>query len=197
MGRKSLKTERVTQILDAFERCMVQKGLESTTLDNVAEEAGVARRIIRHYVGNRDELIQTAVDRIIDNFSHQIFDVIESSASDNRFDSGLDYIFSNDFNALPINRLVAALLPVSLHDERVQQAVKKIYDAFHHGLDQELATHLPRAPEDKRRDVAYSIMCLAFGGGWMGNIGFSVEKNQLNKSIAQGLIMNLATNKNS
>ncbi|OUR96008.1 hypothetical protein A9Q81_13190 [Gammaproteobacteria bacterium 42_54_T18] len=194
MGRKSLKTERVTQILDAFERCMEQKGLESTTLDNVAKEAGVARRIIRHYVGNRDELIQTAVDRIIDKFSDQVFDVIESSESDNRFDSGLNYIFSSDFNALPINRLVAALLPVSLHDERVQQAVKKIYDAFHTGLDQELANHLPLAPESKRSDVAYSIMCLAFGGGWMGNIGFSVEKNQLNKSIAQGLIINLVTN---
>jgi len=81
MGRKSLKAERVTQILDAFERCMEKKGLESTTLENVAEEAGVARRIIRHYVGNRDDLIQAAVERIINNFTHQVFEEIEASQS--------------------------------------------------------------------------------------------------------------------
>jgi len=192
MGRKSLKTERVTQILDAFERCMEKKGLESTTLDNVAEEAGVARRIIRHYVGNREALIQAAVDRIIDKFTHQVFEVIETSTSDNRFEFGLDYIFGKAFNELPVNKLVAALLPVSLHDERVQHAVKKIYDAFHFSVDQELATHLPNAPEAKRKDVAYTIMCLAFGGGWMGNIGFPTENNNLNKKIAQDLIVNLA-----
>lgn len=191
MGRKSLKTERVSQILDAFERCLEHKGLESTTLDNVAEEAGVARRIIRHYVGNRDALIQTAVDRIIDRFSHQVFEEIASYEADNRFDSGLEYIFSKEFNQLPISRLVAALLPVSLHDNHVQQAVKKIYDAFHMGVDQELSLYLPHAPIAQRNDVAYSIMCLAFGGGWMGNIGFATEKNQLNKKIADQLILNL------
>lgn len=192
MGRKSLKTERVTQILDAFEHSLEKKGLESTTLENVAEEAGVARRIIRHYIGNRDDLIQAAVDRIIDNFTHQVFEEIEATQSDGRFESGLEYIFSKAFNELPINRLVAALLPASLHDKRVQQAVKKIYDAFHQEIDRELTTHLPNAPQRKRNDVAYSIMCLSFGGGWMGNIGFSETQNRLNKEIVQGLLLDLA-----
>lgn len=191
MGRKSLKEERVSQILDAFERCLELKGLESTTLDNVAEEAGVARRIIRHYIGNREDLIQTAVDRLIEKFTQQVFLFINAAEGEERFEAGFEYIFSKAFNELPINRQVAALLPASLHDEKVRQAVKKMYDAFHMGVDQQLAEYCPTAPEKERQQVAYSVMCLAFGGGWMGNIGFSHKNNELNKTMARNLITEL------
>lgn len=191
MGRKSLKEERVNQILDAFERCIEAQGLESTTLDNIAEEAGVARRIIRHYIGNRDEVIQVAVDRIIEKFTQHAFALIDAAEEGERFEVAFEYIFSEAFNALPINRQVAALLPASLHDERVQLAVKKIYDAFHSSVDQQLEAYCPSAPASDRKQVAYTVMCLAFGGGWMGNIGFPHTNNELNKSLARNLIREL------
>jgi len=188
MGRKSLKTERVSEILDAFERCLEKKGLQATTLDNIAEEAGLARRMIRHYVGNREDLIDAAVVRIIEKFNHSVFETIEKFESEVRFNAALDYIFSEEFNTLPATKLVAALLAVSLYDEQVCHAVKTLYDSFHLGLDQELKKHIPNAPQAQRIQTAYSIMCLSFGGGWMRNIGFDALLNIQNKNIAQGLI---------
>jgi len=188
MGRKSLKAERVNEILDAFEYCLTKKGLQGTTLDNIAEQAGLARRMIRHYIGNREDLIDAAVERIIEKFTQSVFDTIEKFERNKRFSGALSYIFSEEFNELPATKLVAALLAVSLYDEQVCRAVKTLYDSFHQGLDQELKTHIPNAPEAQRLQTAYSVMCLSFGGGWMRNIGFDPTLNIQNKHIAQSLI---------
>jgi AcrR family transcriptional regulator len=188
MGRKSLKTERVNEILDGFDHCLSKKGLQGTTLDDIAEQAGLARRMIRHYIGNREDLIDAAVHRIITNFNLSVFDTIDKTEPNKRFNVALDYIFSEAFNELPATKLVAALLAVSLYDEQVCRAVKTLYDSFHLGLDQELKAHIPDAPGVQRLQTAYSVMCLAFGGGWMRNIGFDPNLNLQNKHIAQSII---------
>ncbi|MFT7373219.1 MAG: AcrR family transcriptional regulator, partial [Oleiphilaceae bacterium] len=124
MGRKSLKEIRVNEILDAFERCLTKKGLQGTTLDNIAEEAGLARRMIRHYIGNRTDLIDAAVERIIEKFTLSVFNALDQFERTERFNGALDYLFSEAFNELPATKLVAALLAVSLYDEQVCRAVK-------------------------------------------------------------------------
>ena len=62
MARPSLANTRREEILDALERCLARRGLEGTTLESVAAEAGVARPVIRHYFGNRDVLLKAALE---------------------------------------------------------------------------------------------------------------------------------------
>lgn len=66
--RPDLTEERTTQILDAFERCVVQYGLEGTSLEQIAEEAGVKRSILRHYVGNREQIEIAMATRFVDRY---------------------------------------------------------------------------------------------------------------------------------
>ena len=72
MPRRDLTEERTAQILDAFARCVVKYGLDGTSLEQVAEEAGVKRSILRHYVGNRDALINAMVERVVNKYSQQL-----------------------------------------------------------------------------------------------------------------------------
>lgn len=65
MGRKSLKEERSQMILDAFERCVARFGLEGSSLEVIANEAGVKRSLIRHYLGNRESLILALTERTV------------------------------------------------------------------------------------------------------------------------------------
>ena len=60
-----MKEARRDQILDAAEICVAHDGVEGLTLEKVAEEAGLARALIRHNIGNRDELIDALVDRFL------------------------------------------------------------------------------------------------------------------------------------
>ncbi|MGI9303924.1 MAG: TetR family transcriptional regulator, partial [Gammaproteobacteria bacterium] len=57
MPRPSLKTQRTGEILDAFQRCIVKYGMQGASLERISEEADMGRTILRHYVGNRDDLI--------------------------------------------------------------------------------------------------------------------------------------------
>lgn len=57
MGRPSVAAERRRQILEAAIRCIAAKGFAGTTLDGIAEEAGMARGHVRHFAGNRDDVL--------------------------------------------------------------------------------------------------------------------------------------------
>ena len=72
MPRRSLKEERRSQILDAFEICVARYGVEGATLERVAEEAGLARPLIRHNVGNREDLLDALLERYLESSEHSM-----------------------------------------------------------------------------------------------------------------------------
>ena len=49
--------------MDAYEHCVAHYGLEGATLERIAKQAGLARPLIRHNVGNRQELIRGLMQR--------------------------------------------------------------------------------------------------------------------------------------
>ncbi len=62
MPRKSLKEIRSEQILAAYATYITRYGLEGATQERIAEPAGVKRLIFRHYLGNREEMIDALID---------------------------------------------------------------------------------------------------------------------------------------
>ena len=65
MARPSKVEERKEQILDAFERCVVQSGIQGATLDKVAKEAGLPRSPVRNLIGNRDDMLAAVFERFM------------------------------------------------------------------------------------------------------------------------------------
>ncbi|HEY9036773.1 MAG TPA: TetR/AcrR family transcriptional regulator [Pseudomonadales bacterium] len=49
------------RILDAAIRCVQGFGIEKTSMNDIAREAGVTRPTVYHYFGNRDEVVQAAL----------------------------------------------------------------------------------------------------------------------------------------
>lgn len=80
MPRPRLSDTRRPQILDAFSTCIARHGLEGTTLERIAEVAGMKRTILRHYIGNRDNLVIQAAERIQDRFVSWVDEHIEPAA---------------------------------------------------------------------------------------------------------------------
>ena len=81
MGRKSLSEERAKQIINAFATCILKYGLHDSSLERIAEEAGVKRSIIRHYIGNRNEVLKALVDRITCRYIQELVAATESGCS--------------------------------------------------------------------------------------------------------------------
>ena len=85
---------RRDQILDTARRLFGDRGTTEVSMDEIAQEAGVARSTVYVYFANRDELLQTCVQSMYDQIKETI--------------SGL---FEDDV-AAPLDRLHALLLGV-------------------------------------------------------------------------------------
>lgn len=194
MGRKSKARERVEQILEGLIRCIRTYGLEGTTLARVAEEAGVQRTIIRHYIGNREDLIKAAADHIVEKYTRDFLKTVEVLPETRRLDLALDYLFLGGFSERPEeDNLISALFAVTQNNENARECLLNMYKSFEDTLFSELRTAFPNAPEDDLRGVAYSIMCIADHNVSMMDIGFPPERSVLARKIAGGMIRSLDT----
>ena len=72
MPRPSLKDQRSHQILDAYLTCVAQFGLEGATQERIAREASVKRPLLRHYLGNKEEMISALADHVISGFTQAL-----------------------------------------------------------------------------------------------------------------------------
>lgn len=69
MPRPSLKDKRTEEILDAYLTCVARFGLEGATQERIAAQAGVKRPILRHYLGNKDQMIAALVGYVVTGFA--------------------------------------------------------------------------------------------------------------------------------
>lgn len=55
--------ENREHILDAAQRCFARRGIDATTVSDIAEEAGLSRSLVYRHFANRDEIVLAAVER--------------------------------------------------------------------------------------------------------------------------------------
>lgn len=162
MGRKSLATERRNELLDAFERCILKYGLEGASLEQVAEEAGMTRSIIRHYIGNRDELIEALIARI----TSQILEQFDSSVFDLEplvlVHMTLDMMFAEERTLEARDKVIIdILMTAKTHYPHAKQMLVEMFERLVVGFAQDLQKAYPTATAEACRRVAYAILCLS------------------------------------
>lgn len=94
MARPSMAAQRIEEILDALESCILTQGIQSTSLENIAETAGVKRTILRHYIGNRDDIICALSKRWRKKYSEQWQQVIDWLPIKNRAEATIESLFT-------------------------------------------------------------------------------------------------------
>ena len=195
MGRPSLAAERREQILEAFERCLVERGLEATTLEAVAAEAGVQRAAIRHFVGNRDELIAASVDHLTAKYGGGFARALPSlPRGAARIDALLDHLFLGGFlSDLPREgRVLDALFAASAQEPEARRALRRMYGAFEKLLVGELSAAYPRADAARARGIAYALVCLSEENAGLQELGFPRSRARDARAAARLLVESLA-----
>lgn len=66
---------RVEQILDAALRCLARDGYASTSIQRVADEAGLHKRVVLYYYGSREGLF----GGVIRHLGDRLFDTLEAA----------------------------------------------------------------------------------------------------------------------
>lgn len=72
-------------ILDATEACFGRFGLDKTTVDDIADEAGLSRSMIYRHFSGRDELLAGVLERLTDRFISDLADRLDDHATLGQF----------------------------------------------------------------------------------------------------------------
>ena len=73
--------EANTLVLDAAERAFGRLGFERTTIDDIADEAGVSRSLVYRHFGSRDEILTGVIGRITDALTAELAQRLDDAHS--------------------------------------------------------------------------------------------------------------------
>ena len=176
MGRPSLASTRRPQILRAFEDCVLKYGLEGSSLERIAEQAGVRRNLIRHYFGNRADLTEALIVGIIERTIADSEDLADVAGEQAGAEALARYLTGSRFADKRDDALVDALMAASHRDAGLRAQLRRKYEAFHRAIEEQLRPSFPAATADDLRTTAYGLMCLAVGSASMHDIEFPASK---------------------
>jgi AcrR family transcriptional regulator len=171
MGRPSLADSRRAQILDAFEECILKYGMEGSSLEKIADQAGVKRSVVRHYLGNRDELTRALVDRMIQRTTASYQDAIKAQGRAGGLDALIEYIAGPEFPDERDDALIDALFAASHREPDLRAQLRGRYQAFQRSIAVELGNEFPGATGHDIRAMSYALVCLAYGSASMQDLG--------------------------
>ena len=185
MGRPKVTEERANQILDAFEECVTRHGLEGTTLQHVADRAGLTRSLIRHHVGNREELLAAWAERAVERYRVQMGSWIDTLPDSNRARALVTSLFDQEMEPDRVMDLVVAT--GGQHDE-VRRQIAEFLEEMIRTIADELQASYPHASEDHCLDVSGGLAALSMTVESLKPLGMSDRYTGTWSSVAQRLV---------
>ena len=162
MPRPSVKQERREQILDAYEQCVVRFGLEGATLELIAKQAGLARALIRHNVGNRADLKEALIERFLARSRSSLDDMIDALPRRNRLAVLVEWLFDPDYLDPQTVLLSEALIAASTDDPLLARKMRGWTTGFVAALENAIRREHPDAGEATVTAVAAGLTGIYF-----------------------------------
>ena len=163
MGRPAVTEQRRTEVLDAFVRCVARYGLNGATLERIATESGLKRPLIRHHLGNREQMVEALLAHVIASFGEQQIRMLAYLEGKERLPVLLDLLFSADTSTDDDLVLAfAALTAQAGQNEAMRKALLDSLIAFETLLRDEIKTAHPRADKTQVTAVSQALMALYF-----------------------------------
>jgi AcrR family transcriptional regulator len=193
MGRPSMAAERREQILAAVSQCVGEYGLEGTTLERVAEASGFSRGHVRHYVGNREEMLAQFQDRLTSRYASRMREVSEAAEPGERGTALVRFLFGQEWAPGADSSAINALMWAAARNEPVRDHLRASYLAMERILTRALRGDYPDAPAAECASTAYTLVCLAFAHSTLLELSFPAARQRSVDSITARLLDRLAS----
>jgi AcrR family transcriptional regulator len=193
MGRPSMAAERREQILAAVTQCVGEYGLEGTTLERVAETSGFSRGHIRHYVGNREEMLEQFQHRLTSRYVERMREVYEAAEPGTRGTALVRFLFGKEWAPGADSAAINALMWAAAREESVRSHLRSNYLAMERTLVRALRADYPQAPPAECASTAYTLLCLAFAHSTLLELSFPAARQRSVDSMTARLLDRLAS----
>lgn len=162
MARPDIREQRREQILDAFERCIALHGVAGAGLDMIAREAGLARALIRHNVGNRDDLLEAATHRFTRRTMEEWQETIAQLPEKRRYETLVDWLFDPRYSDPQLVRISDALITASAGEPSLADHVREWLTGFSLELSADIRDHTSGIETETCMAIATGILAIYF-----------------------------------
>jgi AcrR family transcriptional regulator len=119
---------RKQQIIEAGTRMIVQKGIEKTSLADIADAAGISKGSLYYYYASKDDLIFDITEAHINQISQNLFAIIEQSRGGTKWEDLLKLLYERILAADTRGRLHLYLIQQALNgNDNLQDRFQKKY----------------------------------------------------------------------
>lgn len=162
MPRPSLKEQRSEEILDAFVQCAARYGLEGATQERIAAKAGVQRTILRHYLGNRDEMVEALTRHVIGRYADMLEELDAVLGPDGTAETLICLLFDLEGEQDPSLNLVFMNLvaSVKVNPER-REVLLGTLSTFLDLISRCLRNSLPKARDEEIAALSQGLAALS------------------------------------
>ncbi|QAY68676.1 TetR/AcrR family transcriptional regulator [Xylanimonas protaetiae] len=186
MGRPSVAAERTAQILDAVGRCVARFGLEGLTLEHVAREAGLSRSHVRHYAGNKAELVARFRARLVERYSAP--DLARAAALGLTPTEYVVHVMFDQAPDLDADASVDAVVAAARFDDALRAEVHAVYAGLEAFVAAALAADRPGWPAERVAATAAQVVALEYGHWTMAALGLASARTPAARDLARRLL---------
>lgn len=158
VGRPSVAVERREQIFDAVEDCLVEFGLVGTTMERIAEWAGIPRSAIAHFAGNRDDVIDAAIERSVDRFLSMTHDALAGAAPADRLQRFIDLTLTTRRWTQRAVIVMDEVVAYAHHSHHVRRQLRVSYERVQSTVEGFVADRYPDATPEAQRTAASGLI---------------------------------------
>ena len=178
MGRKSRAAERREDILDAFEHCILERGIEGTSFQHIARVLGMDRNIISHYFGNREALVDAMTQRIVNEYDSRMNEALANLEQSAGIMELVEAFYGSKDSIKRIEILWTEISACATRSETVRNRLRQSYDKMFGCVGEILKREYPNVAKKQLQTAAYTVTTLldrspAFE--WLGVKGSPIE----------------------
>ncbi|MCH9694898.1 MAG: TetR/AcrR family transcriptional regulator [Gammaproteobacteria bacterium] len=141
---------------------MARFGVDGSTLERVAKEAGLPRSLLRHNVGNRDELLQALLDRFFAKSNRLTADLLGALPETDRANQLVYYLFDGSSSDTQFAQVSQALVAAAPNHDNLQARVRTWVLNFVGSIAEEIQQSFPKANSQEVYEVASGIVGIYF-----------------------------------
>ncbi|MCI5044948.1 MAG: TetR/AcrR family transcriptional regulator [Aquisalinus sp.] len=191
MPRPSLKAERREVILDAYEACVARYGVEGASLEKIATEADLARPLIRHNVGNREDLLQALIERYMERSRSIMQSLIVALPENNKAETLVEWLFDPQHSDAQSVLVAEALIAAGQDDKLIARQMRNWTKAFIKSISDVLQSVHPHTDPQKINAIATGITGIYFNAESLMPLGKTRDIRAASREAALLLISTL------
>lgn len=161
MPRPSLKEQRAREILDSYLACVAKHGLGDATQERIAAAAGVKRSILRHYLGNKRDMVLALTKHLVKKFDDQTRGFENSGYNERIIDDLIELLFSAESLTAPELVLVYQALIFAVEEyPEIRQPLLSSIERLARFISGVLESRYPNSTKERLDAASHGLVVL-------------------------------------